>query len=154
MTIENFFFSHIFDKIPILFNLLDFVNLEKEFLVAVLNFCRAQKTFSYTLPNSYFKNVVVLYCGSSGATRTNFSIESTINNKHFPNSLFRWKRCFQHFYFKIRKNPLVNNIFLPFSWNSIFQIFVKMLSWLTTNHFYYLIIIGRNTSYLKNNNKS
>ena len=34
-----------------------------------------------------FKPVIVVYCGSSGATRTNFAVQCVFNYKHLSNSL-------------------------------------------------------------------
>ena len=101
---ENFcwsqitFFPHIFDKNPISFTLLDFVNLENEFCLAVLNFYCTQQTFSYTIQNNHFKPMVVLYCGRSWVT--NFLVQCAFNDKHFPNYLHSWKRYFYLFLFQ------------------------------------------------------
>ena len=111
------FFRHIFNKNPIFFTLLDFVNLVNELFYAALNFWCAQQMFYYTIQNSHFKSVVMLYYGSLGATRINFPVQCVFNNKPFPNPLFSWKRGFQHFYFQNYKNPLVGPIFLYFSCN-------------------------------------
>ena len=121
----NFFwppkhFFHIF-LIKILFPLLFlFCQSRKRILSCCFEFLLCS-TKVYLYPSiSHFKPVVVFYCGSSGVTRTNFPVQCAFNNNPLPNSLKCWKRCFQHFFFQICKNPLVSHIFRCFSCNSIF----------------------------------
>ena len=52
------------------------------------------------LQDSHFKPVVFIYCGSSGAIRTNFPVLYAFNNKPFPNSLRNSNRCFHIFLFQ------------------------------------------------------
>ena len=102
------FFPHIFDKnAAISFTLLDFVNLEKESLFAVLN-------KSFLIP---FKTVILsmwscFIVEALGWPEPTFLFNVTFNNKPLPNYLQSWKKCSQHIYFQSWKNPLVSHIFL------------------------------------------
>ena len=61
---------------------------KKIFFLLLRIFCYVQQIFSYTLQNSCFKPVVVLCCGSSGVTRTNFPVHCAFSFKHFPNYFY------------------------------------------------------------------
>ena len=101
---------------PISFTILNFVNQKKKF--SVLNFCCAQQAFSSSLQNSQFNPVVVLYCGSSGSTRTNVFKSNVHLITNLCLILFAAERDFFNIsFFKI---PLVSYVFLSFSCNSIF----------------------------------
>ena len=97
MTVLKETFFHIF-LITIRFPSLFWINLGKNLFLLFWIFGVLNKSFLknvvFKLQNSHFKPVVVLYCGSAWATRTNFPVQCAFNNNHLPKSLHSWKRCF------------------------------------------------------------
>ena len=67
------FFAHLFDVNPISFILLDILTLEREFSFAVLNYLLGSKKVILRSFKTVILNlVVVVQCGSFGATRITF----------------------------------------------------------------------------------
>lgn len=69
---------HLFYKNPVSFAFLGFVNLEREYLFAVLKFLLYSTKLLLYILKRLFKLVVVIYCGSSGVTKTKFPLISNL----------------------------------------------------------------------------
>ena len=95
-------------------------------------FFAVNKSFLTILQNSHFKTVVVIYCGSSVATRTSFRVHFVFNF----NSFHSWKICFHLLYYKTLQKNHLKIIFSCLNTSTRFLFFVKTLSYFPRNYFF------------------